>query len=144
MKLPDDIATLLKKHKAKWYPTGSRFTCDPPPIDTDEDYLVHTKDKDYLKLAEELEEVGFEWDHGEGYDNDGNSVFCSYHRGVYNLIISNDEDFTLKHIAATHVCKTLNLLKKEERIMVFQAVLYSNQYLCEGGLSTVEDLIVPY
>jgi len=126
--LPEDVEALLTKYNGVWFPTGSRYTCDPAPQDTDQDVLVLVLTAGILKtLFTELETIGFSWDHGEGYNQDGESTFSSYRRGDLNLIITEDEDFAASHNAATHVCKTLNLLEKTQRIMVFQACLYHEQ-----------------
>ena len=132
MELPSEIASWVAECAGLAWPTGSRFICEPAPKDTDEDYLVFLSDESKRQeFIDGLTDLGFEWDHGEEYDGPdgpGDSAFSSYSKGELNLIITSDETFATRHRAATHVCKSLNLLKKDERVMVFQAVLYANQH----------------
>jgi hypothetical protein len=100
---------------------GSRVTCDPAPTDTDEDYLVYTED--LSTLMGDCIEVGFT--HEGSYVG---SEFHSLRSGITNLIITTKKEFYDKFILATHVCKTLNVLDKQHRIVVFQAILYGKEY----------------
>lgn len=52
----------------------------------------------------------------------------SWRKGKLNFIVTKNEDFIRKHKLATYVCKSLNLLNKKHRILVFQAILYGNYY----------------
>lgn len=110
-------------------PCGSRVTCDPPPMNTDEDFLVFSPTYYYHEMVDELTRLGWSW---EGVDanyqfkiNDG---FASFRKGPVNLIISASHDFIKRHKAATFVCKRLNLMSKESRISLFQAVLYGEMW----------------
>lgn len=106
--------------------TGSRETCDPPPMDTDEDYLVELPWSfwGHGKVFDLISNAGF---HKDGTEYGGQKgQFESWRNGPVNLIVTADAAFAAKHRAATYVCKTLNLLRKEDRVMVFQAVLYGN------------------
>ena len=99
---------------------GSRVTCNPPPTDTDEDVLLLTDDLSML-IADCIE-VGFTRDgdtrmsYPEG--------FVSLRNGTMNFIVTDDEEFYKKFMLATHVCKSLNVMDKSNRIVVFQAILY--------------------
>lgn len=99
---------------------GSRITCNPPPTDTDEDVLLLTDDLSML-IADCIE-VGFTRDgdtrmsYPEG--------FVSLRNGTMNFIVTDDEEFYKKFMLATHVCKSLNVMDKSNRIVVFQAILY--------------------
>lgn len=127
--MSDEILSVLAAQDAEVSQTGSRYICTPAPTDTDDDYLVVLPSPSKMAdLISALEEHGFSWDHGDEYDGDGESTFASYRLGKLNLICTHSPDFAVKHRAATHVCKALNLLQKPQRVMVFQAVLYANQY----------------
>jgi hypothetical protein len=110
---------------------GSRHTCNPPPTGTDLDVLVYVRD--LVPTYAHLIAAGFEHDGSEPsdrHDFDNDSAFRSYSRGEVNLIVTDDEDFHLRFLAASSVAKRLNLLRKEDRVALFQAVLYGNA--CEG------------
>jgi hypothetical protein len=100
---------------------GSRVTCDPAPTDTDEDYVVYTEN--LSTLVGDCIEQGFT--HEGSY---AGSAFVSLRQGPTNLIITDRKEFFNKFILATHVCKTLNVLDKQHRIVVFQAILYGKEY----------------
>lgn len=82
----------------KYELVGSRITCDPAPIDTDQDYLAQVP-----------------------------MSFQSFTLGKLNLIITFDPEFYRRFLAATGMAKHLNLLSKDDRVMLFQAVLYGNE-----------------
>ena len=100
---------------------GSKITCDPAPTDTDEDWLVYTENLSTL-VGDCIE---------QGLTHEGSyagSAFVSLRQGPTNLIITDRKEFFDKFMLATHVCKTLNLLNKQNRIVVFQAILYGKEY----------------
>jgi len=110
-------------------PVGSRVTCNPPPTDTDADYLV---------LVGSMVDFRTTIICDFGYELDGSQVadasvplnaadrFSSYSQGDINLIVTSDATFFRKFMAASSVAKRLNLLDKSDRIALFQAVLYGN------------------
>jgi hypothetical protein len=105
---------------------GSRVSCNPPPEGTDEDILILT-DKAY-RLVEDCKAQGFVG--GEFYfgrPGKKDSEFVSIRKGDINLIVTEDKGFYDKFLLATHVCKTLNVMEKVNRVMVFQAILYGNK-----------------
>lgn len=111
-----------------WEPVGSRVTCNPAPTNTDADYLVYTGDPYVLrdKVLEAGYEIGGSLLLDANSPLEGNDRFSSYTKGEINLIVTSDEAFYKRFLAASSVAKRLNLLKKEDRIALFQAVLYGN------------------
>lgn len=105
--------------------TGSRVICNPAPEDTDIDYLAyvpeHKQHKFLCMLCENDFVVG-----GDDSSCDDEEEFQSFKRGNLNIILTFNEAFYRKFKLATKVAKKLNLLKKEDRIMLFQAILYGN------------------
>jgi hypothetical protein len=107
---------------------GSRVTCNPAPTDTDQDILCRLRDDKINALIVKLEDTGWV---SEGSKEYGSSTetrqgFDSYRKGDINLLITVDDDFHRRFLAATSVAKKLNLLEKADRIALFQAVLYGN------------------
>lgn len=121
-----NILTALKPLVYEIKPVGSRVTCNPAPTDTDEDYLIFYSPQNKIQITDLLE--------GEDYDHDGSMIdietvssdFCSYSKDDVNLIFTSDGRFYENFLLATKVCKQLNLLRKEDRVTVFQAILYGN------------------
>lgn len=108
---------------------GSRVTCNPPPTDTDEDWRVFCpNDVLFNDLAKWLLKNSYQITSVE-YEEAGNEGTFLAFRGLINnvnIMLTQDSKWFQRHQAATHVCKTLNLMDKQQRIMVFQAVLYGN------------------
>lgn len=106
------------------HPTGSRYICNPSPTDTDEDYIclidkISGIDKDL---------VGFVMDGSFPTDEQAkkDDIFISFKKGNLNLIVTADVNFYNKFIACSKVAKKLNLIKKQDRITLFQFGLYGN------------------
>lgn len=101
---------------------GSRVTCNPPVMDTDEDILVLLPDMDALYAAGKiLRNSGWEL----GGSGDCEDAFESWTKGEMNLILTAQAEFYGKFWCATTVCMRLNLMDKNDRKAVFRAVLYA-------------------
>jgi hypothetical protein len=108
---------------------GSRVTCDPPPMDADRDFLVVAPSGigAVSTVVETLQKHGFTWEgDSEHYQNIAASDFMSWRRDDVNLIVTASQEFARRHVAATGVCRLLNLMDKSHRVALFQAVLYGN------------------
>lgn len=107
-------------------PVGSRVTCDPPPLDTDEDYLVLIKWDSWGPFRDEMKALG--WGCGEGGEGEeyieDEIEFRSLRKGELNLIVTESGDFFDRFMKATRIARRLNLLEKGDRISLFQAILY--------------------
>lgn len=108
-------------------PVGSRVTCFPPPTDTDEDFLVLVKDK--YTAERTLIDFGFEHpqtkEEKEAYMKLGETSewsFTSLRLGNVNYIVTESPFFFERFLTASHIAKALNLTRKEDRIMVFEAI----------------------
>jgi hypothetical protein len=113
---------------------GSRITCNPPPTNTDQDVLVLT-DKDLFEnhLKPRLAEHHFDNDGSDcgdisEYLGEDELTFQSFSHGDLNLIVTFSDQFYRRFLAATSIAKLLNIMQKEHRIALFQAVLYGNSY----------------
>lgn len=124
----NDLPEYLKEHQDFFslaLPTGSRVICDPPPEDTDEDWVLLTDDKS--ELITRLDRRG--WDIGGSEQTSfERNVFTSFKKSMkgipwkINVIITADPNFFWDFEKATRLCKKLNLLKKEDRVAVFKAI----------------------
>lgn len=109
-------------------PAGSRVTCNPAPTDTDRDWLVLVDGARWEEFYETLELTGWKVG-GSKIPNDINDAapeqrFNSFTLGEDNVIATCSEEFYKRFAAATTVAARLNLLDKEDRVALFQAVLY--------------------
>lgn len=117
-----DITKLLDKVCIYWHPTGSRFTCNPPVMNTDEDYVCLMTDESVLL------DLGFMCT----TEDDGTyemSEFSTWRYKHFNLVVTGDLPFYEKFVEATMEAKRQNLLKKADRIKLFQKILYGNAEL---------------
>ena len=129
-------------------PVGSRVTCDPPPTDTDEDFLVLIQKGKLTEFLAAVATANFEQG-GSDIPDEANVVprddrFFAFRRDEVNLIATMSESFFRRFLAATHCAKRFNLLDKEDRIVLFQAVLYGNirEPLPEITVPSLEEEIV--
>jgi len=109
---------------------GSRATCDPAPLDTDEDWLMLIRAEDFGLLVDSLLAEGWEVG-GSLIAPDDSSLpaeerFSSFRRDDQNLLITASEQFHRRFLAASAFAKRMNLLSKSDRIALFQTVLYGN------------------
>ena len=106
------------------FPTGSFFICYPQVVDTDKDFVVKVTDLGAAEPA--LLSKGYKVSvcDREEYDLQAEGGFQTFRKEDINLIVTEDETFFSKFVDATLLAKELNLLKKEDRITLFQYVLY--------------------
>lgn len=111
-------------------PTGSRVICNPPVTDTDEDWVLLVEKWRMQKFEKALEtyddEAVFESEDYGGLKH-FESIRLNLPTGELNLIVTHDREFFDKFVAATSVAKRLNLLKRDDRVALFSAVLYGEK-----------------
>lgn len=105
---------------------GSRATCDPAPVGTDEDWLVAVKEGELQRAINLLGTAGFQLDNPNEHYRPEEGVFNSWRYEDVNVILTSDLCFYRRFLAASSVAKRLNLLEKADRVALFQAVLYGN------------------
>ena len=129
----EPILSTLEKIGCRVEPCGSRVTCSPPPIDTDADYLVQILPASNIQdavasVVNELSGSGFQWEGSEHYQDAAGEFMSWRSDDNVNFIVTADPIFAERHRAATALCKRLNLLDKQDRIALFQAVLYGVEW----------------
>lgn len=114
--LPEWIVLSCKKIE----PVGSRIVCNPPPTDTDQDWLCllhkNINQSDFLGVLQ-----------GQGWQIGGSmplgSDWTSVRLGEDNLILTKSIIYFDGFMKATAICKEKNLLDKKDRIAVFDKIL---------------------
>lgn len=108
-------------------PVGSRVTCSPPPTDTDEDFLLLVDDLG--EAVNKLKEIGFDTGMTEEQEAEyvalqqtSGNRFKSLRFGDLNYIVTQSAFFFDRFMTATHICKTLNVMDKKQRILIFSGV----------------------
>ncbi len=102
----------LTEHAFEIHPTGSRYICNPVPARSDYDIVV-------LVRGELPEECGPE---PSEYPSD----FKSLRFGEFNLIVTADAGFYDRFVQATMIAQNLNLVNRDDRVKLFQGILYKN------------------
>jgi hypothetical protein len=112
----------------QWHNVGSRVSCNPPPTDTDRDILCLVAIA--TEFAAVAEAAGFEVAGSVPVDNiDPYKVisrWASFRRGEINLIVTDDPSFASLFMVATRLATRFNLMDRNDRVALFQAVLYGN------------------
>lgn len=140
---------VIKSHVLRAMLVGSRVTCNPPVVGTDQDVLVLVK---YIEssVIEQVSSTDFASAHKEvdamhrdlryggwvlGGSGDHDDDFESWTHGDINLIITASVEFYNLFVCATALCKKLNIMDKEDRKAVFRSVLYKEHcmYIDERG-----------
>ena len=115
--------TALSSKVLDWTPTGSYFTCNPQVKDTDIDFAVRVHCLQTFGSALEDKNWTVTYDDPEYTICTNNEVpFITARQGKFNLIIFSEWAGFRAYATATHVAKHLNLLNKDDRVMLFQAV----------------------
>lgn len=122
----DQIASNLREELVdiqEIHPTGSSYTCDPPVLDTDVDFVVLVESLGmFTPVATDLLwEVSDPRKEKNKYPN---GDFLSFRKENINLIVTDDKKWYDRHVLATTLAKKFNLLEKEDRCSLFEAVLY--------------------
>lgn len=110
-----------------YFPTGSRVICDPPILNTDEDWVVKVYDSQSLREFKKLlkkdgwELCGAEYEN-QGFGNMHNGKFVAFRKGELNLIITESAVVYDRYKIATRVATKLNLISKDDRIALFQMI----------------------
>lgn len=105
------------------YKTGSSVICNPPVLDTDEDYVIYTNKESQLRKWLLANGVTQSCEDKEEYDLESEFMSC-YRKDNINLIVVYSKKTFDRWVYATKLAKKLNLLKKEQRITLFKFVLY--------------------
>lgn len=128
--LPDNIEDFC----VACVPVGSRVTCNPPPMNTDQDVLCLLADVDALVDFEERL-IKFEWEEESEKYGTLSSNFYSWRKDVpmssdpipelveYNLILTYKEEWFDKFLRATVACKKANAMTKKERVAIFDEIM---------------------
>lgn len=110
-------------HELNLVCVGSRVTCSPPPVGTDQDYLIYVVSSAADGLISYLAQDGWEPCSGSLMDSElSMSGWTSFRRGEENIIMTWVLDFYESFLFATEIAKALNLMNKEDRVILFQTV----------------------
>lgn len=128
--------------------TGSRVICDPPPVGTDDDYLVLVSPENVELLAVRLMNNGWilggslptrtvsgwpspipDYTLRPHHEYEGgllrqDRVFHSWVNGEVNLIVTANDQYFEDFHKATLLARRLNLTSKIDRVNLFNAVIW--------------------
>ncbi|MDE3023397.1 MAG: hypothetical protein KGI54_16365 [Pseudomonadota bacterium] len=120
----------IEEYCEKIIPVGSRVTCVPAPTNTDQDFLVLCNDSNKAaSLFQVLTEDGFELGGSCPFADFSEDIvygFNSSKKGDVNYIVTASQSFFDDFLLASNIAKKLNLLDKQQRVDLFQIILYKN------------------
>jgi len=115
-------------------PVGSRVTCSPAPTDTDRDWLALIPKGESEEFTISMMAIG--WDLGGSripvnrLINEQDDRFLSFTHEIdgviENVIATESEVFYRRFLVATLLATRFNLMIKDDRVALFQGVLYGN------------------
>ena len=119
------IWKLLNNYIVDLFPTGSRVICNPPVLNTDEDWILLIEEKNILKSIKILNASNY-YEGGSEIQmlarEQHNYSFKHYDNGL-NLIITVNRTYFNSFKQATILATKLNLVDKQDRIKLFQFTL---------------------
>ena len=125
---PELWGILNTEHCTEVVRTGSREICNPAPADTDEDWLVRTRNIfSTIHMMDRLVQHGYKLLGDEEYPMSRAGHFVTYRKGEMNVILTHTKEFYRKFKLATELAKRFNLLDKGDRVALFNGVLYGKR-----------------
>jgi hypothetical protein len=101
------------------FETGSRYICNPAPMDTDLDMMVLVTEGALNYVEDDLIIAGFKLGGSEDFE----SNWCSFKKDDLNILVTDDQEYYVKFREATEEAKRLNLLNKKDRIKLIKKYL---------------------
>lgn len=104
--------------------TGSRYICNPPVLNTDDDRVVLIKES-FAEYAQFLLDEGFEvtiLNSNYSGANDGRHPFFTARKGELNLIVMNSKEGFRYWLMATELAKKFNVKDRSDRVDLFVAI----------------------
>lgn len=113
------------EHVKHYHPTGSKYICNPPVMDTDEDYIVLVDDMEAV-TAILTKECGYTLDFNSA--NYPDKYFLSFKKTddwdkIYNIILTDKKEYFIPFVEATELTKRLNITKKDSRVAIFNTII---------------------
>ncbi len=105
---------------ARVHPAGSRYVCSPPRMFTDIDFLIYASDVDDV-----LNAAGYtksEFTRYFSFTTQDPDQFAAWRKGNINLIVTSDLHYAETFHTATHICKLHNIRRKDDRVIVHEAL----------------------
>lgn len=110
------------------HPTGSRYICNPPVEGTDNDTVLLVNgfyDWEAMLLQEGWEKPFADYP-------DLGQYFSSFRKGEDNYIVTEDVGFYEDYVKATEAARRLNLLDKDDRIALFDAIFSARDDIADS------------
>lgn len=90
----------LIPHVLDYSMTGSRAIVSPPPMDTDEDWVVLIPGTSYIEFSRIARGFGFEMTSNGEYRQSGSNDFKAFRKGELNLIVTIQKSFFHRYVFA--------------------------------------------
>jgi hypothetical protein len=130
----------LKPLVMDMFPTGSRVICDPPVLDTDEDWVLMVPHRKAFRPF--LRELGFTQTSRTYYRVTSSITTYRHPDNSLNLIVTDEQDMFDRWREATEIATQENLTNKEDRIKLFELITGRNKHSKYRYISTRPEPIV--
>lgn len=100
---------------ASIHPTGSRYVCNPPVMNTDIDFVIYSQSSVAARLLKAGFNVTSLKEYAQVIDK---SKFKCWRRGKVNLVVTHDKAFAEAFQTGTHISKRFNVKEKWHRIVI--------------------------
>ena len=113
-----EVVRMLQEKRVSFFLTGSQAIVPDLAYDSDTDFAV-LDPEDALDLSD--------WeDESINRDEYSSDDFTSYRKGRINLIVMTRKDMFFRWKVATAAARQMELKNRDERVKLFQGVLYGN------------------
>lgn len=109
----------LPKETVLSFETGSRIICNPPVTTTDLDVVILVPTEQWEQVVDRLQREGWRL----GGSRVPGSNWASLKKDYLNFLVTGDSEWYFKMELATKVATKLNLVNKQDRILVFHSIV---------------------
>lgn len=120
--IPENAWELLVANNAKIWSVGSQTIEGASTPDSDHDFLVFT----WSPIPHVYSSIGCDLEWGSEHYEPSNGKFNSWRSNDVNFIATYDTHFCRNFLIANSVAQKLGLKSRDDRVALFQAVLYRN------------------
>lgn len=118
--IPAEHYKAIKNAGGYLWPVGSRTIDGAARDDSDYDFLVLSKDR----IPDVFDELGYDLLSGGTHYDPSEGRFNSWRLGFVNFIATDEIEFVKRFLVANEAAKRMSLKSRNDRVTLFQAVLY--------------------
>jgi hypothetical protein len=118
--IPVEHYEAIKNAGGYLWPVGSRTIDGAAQHDSDYDFLFLSKDR----IPDVFDKLGYDLLSGGAHYDPSEGRFNSWRLGFVNFIATDEIEFVKRFLVANEAAKRMSLKSRNDRVTLFQAVLY--------------------